>query len=355
MVVLNVVVKIQLIYGGSVNMDRRKLGGFRGPQELCTPFSQAEVIKLFHEVHGDMYDYSDFIYTRALDKSTIRCNYCGFEKKMSYYHHYKKQSDACISCAKELGKYDTNLLKNSVVYRKLKNCKHYPTTDYSKFEYRGFAEKSTYICTKHNHEYQQMFFIHIKGNYGCKHCALENRQTTAFNKWVEECKLKHSANFNYENAYMDTTYKHAWIQCNMHGWVKVCKSWHKKYGNCAKCTDEQKRGNYELKNYTEDALRQPAILYHVSMHHDHTEFEKVGITLKSGASERFKTYTKCNVVILDELETSLKQCIVRENAIMDELDENKLRYKIKNLKRLKLSGWTECFAKDAINVSKYFR
>ena len=57
--------------------------------------SRDEVIKSFHEVHGDRYDYSKFEYTKSRDKSLIICREHGEFLQTPHMHKY---GSGCPKC-----------------------------------------------------------------------------------------------------------------------------------------------------------------------------------------------------------------------------------------------------------------
>jgi hypothetical protein len=126
--------------------------------------NREEAIKDFRRIHGDLYDYSEFIYKRSVDKSIAICPIEGHGKFLiSHNTHSSPKKVGCPRCA------GRNLTTEIVVdqFKKI----HGDLYDYSKFIYKSAIEKSIVICNKHNHGEFLISPNNHKRGKGCPMCV----------------------------------------------------------------------------------------------------------------------------------------------------------------------------------------
>lgn len=145
-------------------------------------FSREDVIARFASVHGDKYDYSDFVYNEANESSTIICKKHGAFKQ-SYATHFLSKG-GCMRCAKEKqGERQKQTTEHFIERSKLIHSDLY---DYSASKYVGLKEKVKIICKKHGE-----FYMHPGNHYsgkGCGKCARESNSFWSSEKdeWLKE-------------------------------------------------------------------------------------------------------------------------------------------------------------------------
>lgn len=113
----------------------------------------------FKKVHGNRYNYSEFVYTNYNTASTIICDIHG----PFYTTRRSHLNSGCKKCW-----YDYQRLPWSEVLRRFKSA-HGERYDYTKFEYTNYNKASTIICDIHG-PFSQRADQHI-GGAGCPTCA----------------------------------------------------------------------------------------------------------------------------------------------------------------------------------------
>jgi Zn finger protein HypA/HybF involved in hydrogenase expression len=110
-------------------------------------------------VHGDLYDYSQIVYTGGHDTVIIICKEHGPFVQQAQVH---LTGCGCPTCGGGF-RWD----KNTFISESVKI--HENKYDYSNFEYVNFKTQSTIICPKHG-AFQQDPDHHIMG-HGCPSCG----------------------------------------------------------------------------------------------------------------------------------------------------------------------------------------
>ena len=121
-----------------------------------------QAISDFKSVHGDLYDYSKFQYTKARNKGIIICKDHG-EFMMTYDHHFRRLQN-CPSCAHNRKQNTKECID------KFKNI-HGNKYDYSLVVYNGNRVKVKIICKKHG-IFEQEPLSHKQGR-NCPNCSRE--------------------------------------------------------------------------------------------------------------------------------------------------------------------------------------
>jgi ribosomal protein L36 len=121
-----------------------------------------ELIKQFHETHGDRYDYSKVEYVERSLKVIIICKDHG-EFLQNLFDH--KNGSDCPKCSYKHGR--TVKRTTSEVIEQFKKV-HGDRYDYSKVEYIGVRVKVIIICKDHG-EFLQRVSSHIRG-HNCLEC-----------------------------------------------------------------------------------------------------------------------------------------------------------------------------------------
>lgn len=123
-------------------------------------YSTSTYISKVQAVHGDRYDYSKVVYTRAQHKVTVICKTHG-EFNVAAYNHLNGRG--CPDCKKDALKMS---LQEFIVRS---NKMHNNGYDYSKVNYTGSNVKVDILCKKHG-LFSQTPSSHVRG-HGCKDCA----------------------------------------------------------------------------------------------------------------------------------------------------------------------------------------
>jgi hypothetical protein len=116
------------------------------------------------ETHGNIYDYSETVYSGMRKKLLIRCPTHGVFEQCAYNHLIGQGCPKCKgekvskSCRKEV---DTFIADSFLI--------HGDKYDYSQVEYKTARKKVSIICPKHGKFYQTPT-SHLHG-CGCPHCG----------------------------------------------------------------------------------------------------------------------------------------------------------------------------------------
>lgn len=152
-------------------------------------------IKKAKKIHGDKYDYSKSVYTRAKDNIIITCKKHGdFITKPDYHLSGK----GCPICSKENMKKKFLLTKEEVVdrFNEIHNNKY----EYIG-EYFGMHKKMKMLCKIHG-EFEMTPSNHLSGK-GCPICGkiknIENNTMTT-EEFINRCHNVHGDKYDYSNT-----------------------------------------------------------------------------------------------------------------------------------------------------------
>jgi len=148
------------------------------------------------EVHGNKYDYSKVIYTRAKDKVIILCSVHGDFLQSSDKH---TQGKGCIKCGIAKNK-QTYFIKWSSEFIKKANEIHGYKYDYSKIVLKTSRCKVEIICPIHG-IFKQVANNHTRG-HGCSKCGDDNIRSNlwSYSYWGE--KALKSSKFDAFKVYI---------------------------------------------------------------------------------------------------------------------------------------------------------
>jgi hypothetical protein len=124
-----------------------------------------EFIEKSKKIHGDKYDYSDFIYINSKTKGIISCPIHGNFVQRAQGH---LRGSGCAKCGNErVSKAKTETVEKFI---EKSNLVHDFTYDYTKTVYVNSGENLTIVCKKHG-EFQQIPDNHLQGK-GCSKCTI---------------------------------------------------------------------------------------------------------------------------------------------------------------------------------------
>ena len=188
--------------------------------------TQDEVIRRFHKVHNDKYDYSLVEYVNYDTKVKIICPIHGvFE--MTPSNHIQGQG-----CPKCKGRY---LTTKEIIdeFNKVHGDKY----DYSKTVYNKMHEKITVICPEHG-EFQITPSKHRIGQ-GCPKCGTLKRaknQSYDNESFIEILQKVHNGKYIYTKATLNgNLHNRITITCPIHGDFEQIAQSHMNGHGCPKC------------------------------------------------------------------------------------------------------------------------
>lgn len=192
--------------------------------------TQEEIIKRFIQVHGNDYDYSDFIYNGYNKKGAIKCNKCGYVFEQTPNNHI--QGKGCPKCGiinrtlKRRLKVDDFELKVNVIHK-------------NKYIYfQDYVNEHTLIkvlCQKHG-EFMIRPDAHLQGQ-GCRKCGYESNSKTS-NYFENLANKKHNLKYIYHQDYVKCKEK-VRITCPIHGDFFMTPNEHLRGSGCPHCKSSQ--------------------------------------------------------------------------------------------------------------------
>lgn len=292
-------------------------------------------------IHGNVYSYDNFTYTKSNVKSYITCKHHGDFLQSPNKH---LNGRGCPSCHRE-----NSRSNQSDIVMKLAEVSPY----YELIYYNGKAtEKSTFYCHKHNKSFQQTASAILRGKSSCPVCDSVNRSencskpTVMTSDFVSRSEKVHDYTYTYENCVFRGWNEKVEITCPIHGPFNQSPRSHL-YDSCGCPECGYLRGG-RFRNYnsldSEDYNRD-CILYHVRwIREDGSTFDKIGITMIS-IKQRLCAYPKDTLkyYIVGYVHTCLGKGMEEEYRVLSYLKENGNKYRVKDLKGTSVGGWTECF------------
>lgn len=227
--------------------------------------------------HGNKYDYSASVYTKAKENLNIRCSIHGVFQQTPDAHLHGK---GCSQCSYDvLSKERTKSLDKWIEEA---NIIHNFKYDYTDSIYTGTNEQITIRCPVHG-LFEQLAYNHIKG-HGCYECGnnkIGNALASDLATFSEKANIVHNYRYDYSKAVYTTAHNKIEIICSIHGSFFQTPDAHLKCKGCSKCNKlggidftkeafiEQAKKNYDGK----------ARLYFIRAYNEKESFLKVGITM----------------------------------------------------------------------------
>ena len=240
------------------------------------PLTTEEFIARAKAKHGDKYDYSKSVYTRAKNKLTITCKTHGDFQQEAFSHMSGCGCELC--CRRDL----------SIVFESESRKIHGDSYDYSLVKYNGSLKKVKIICKTHG-VFEQKPSSHLMGRR-CAKCGSISRtklKTFPFSEFVEKSKEAHGGiYFYYENEYRGIKSKTK-INCKIHGDFYQYAKIHMTGAPCPECIKDGY--GFGLSNFSQMCSVKNngfGVLYLIRCWNDEENFYKVGITSNS-VKQRF--------------------------------------------------------------------
>lgn len=196
-------------------------------------------IKKSIEVHGNKYDYTKVIYSKACQKVIIVCKMHGEFEQIAIDHY---NGHGCKKCSIEQNA--NNYRSNVSEFIEKSNLIHNNKYDYSKSEYVNGKTKTIIICKKHG-EFKQSPLDHLNG-YGCRKCANEQNAIdlkSNTNEFIEKSIKMHGDKYDYTKVNYIDSHEKVIVTCKMHGEFKQSPYSHLSGHGCKKCANEQNANN----------------------------------------------------------------------------------------------------------------
>lgn len=184
--------------------------------------TQDEFISKCKAKHGDKYDYSQTIYTKAAHIITIICRKHGPFEQTANSH---LNGHGCKLCGLEVSA-DKQRYTNEEFIEKSRSI-HGNKFDYSKSEYKGNDVHVIIICPIHG-AFSQTPASHWAHD-GCKKCSwekLSHEQKIPQDEFISRCVKKHGDKYDYKDTIYNGNNYDITIFCNK------CKQYFTQNANC---------------------------------------------------------------------------------------------------------------------------
>lgn len=150
--------------------------------------SQEQAVADLIKVHGDKYDYSETIYTRAVDSVEIKCKLHG---KFSIIYDAHRSGKGCKKCG-EISRRSARLKPYSEFLERARKV-HGSKYSYIKESYSNLSSKMEIVCRKHG-VFLQLPEKHLSG-HGCKYCS--NKGPVTYDNFLSRSAEKHDYKYDY--------------------------------------------------------------------------------------------------------------------------------------------------------------
>jgi hypothetical protein len=167
-----------------------------------------EFIEKIKLVHGDLYDYSNVVYSLSNETINIICEEHGEFIQRANDH---LNGSGCPKCAGHC------ILTTEEFIEKSKLV-HDDRYDYSKVDYKNNNTKVIIICQEHG-EFQQTPKSHLN-SHGCQKCyynTISERQKLTAEEFIEKSKLVHGDLYDYSKVDYTRCNENVIIVCKIHG------------------------------------------------------------------------------------------------------------------------------------------
>ena len=181
----------------------------------------SDFIKEAKAIHGDKYDYSKSVYTRADDKITVTCKEHGdFQIRAAAHILKRAKPQGCKKCGQKEHSLRVKLNRAKTLIADFKKV-HGDRYDYSESIYHGFHKKIKIRCKVHG-VFEMTPASHIYQKANCKKCidddlkkhGAHNRIDT--NSFIKRAIEKHGDAYNYSKTVFTGMHKPIIVICNKH-------------------------------------------------------------------------------------------------------------------------------------------
>ena len=165
-------------------------------------------------IHGNKYDYSQFVYVDTSTPGIIICPIINHGPFLQTPNKHLNRKDGCKKCGR---------ISNGIKHRTTKDefiekskLIHGDNFDYSKVEYVNNSTDVTIYCKKCEDDFQQTPATHLRGSI-CPNCANKlngDKCRSTKDEFIEKSKLIHGDNFDYSKVEYITAKIHVIIICN---------------------------------------------------------------------------------------------------------------------------------------------
>jgi Zn finger protein HypA/HybF involved in hydrogenase expression len=180
-------------------------------------------------VHGDKYDYSKTMYTKAKFKLTVTCrNHGDFTQKANNHLN----GNGCPTCANKVQMSTSEFIAKAKLV-------HGDKYDYTMSECKSYSHKITIKCPSHGY-FKQSYENHLKKGMGCRACGSERMkklQTKTASQFIDESKIIHGDKYDYSKVNYVGRVSKVIINCAEHGDFNQNPACHLRGSGCPSCAN----------------------------------------------------------------------------------------------------------------------
>ncbi|MFV5701058.1 hypothetical protein ACM55F_04210 [Flavobacterium sp. XS2P12] len=289
-------------------------------------------------VHGEVYDYTNFVYEGNKTKIEITCPIHGSFKQTPSNH---LSGFGCPKCGRER----TEISRKLSVEDFFNRCKeeHKNFYLYPKKNYINPESIITVVCPKHgNFSIKARNHLWIK--QGCRDCYEENQGINKRIPWPQfiQAAIKYHGNtYQYDQSSFQILSEFVRIYCIKHGWFEQRGHRHLSGQGCPTCARQLHRGKWKSELLPQELRDINCNLYYFRLIGNSEDFYKIGITndvnRRRITIERQSGYT---VEVVSILAGTLYSSMQLEESLHEEYIE------CSYLPKIKFPGYTECFSID---------
>ena len=206
--------------------------------------SKEELLKRFHEKHGQRYDYSEINFKNIHTPIQILCKKHGYFSQTPQEHF---SANGCTKCFPRnydhLNKYRSgpHQAKVAKIYspldiKKKSNLRHKNKYTYPNLKPTKLQSKITITCSKHGN-FTKRLDQHFNG-YGCVKCSWEKlaeSKNLSFEDFIKRATFIHKGFYNYDKVEWVAAKNKIDILCPIHGLFKQNAQSHLQGRRCNEC------------------------------------------------------------------------------------------------------------------------
>lgn len=193
--------------------------------------------KRAYDVHGDIYDYTDTVYTKSQEHLVIKCRKPD-HPPFSQIANNHLGGDGCPRCANEKSSLRQRMTTDEFLKRLSDEQKS--LYEYDNVIYVSTHEPVIIKCKKCDRFFSQCPADHLSGR-GCSICGRQrasNAQTFTTEQFIERALIIHQDKYSYTKVEYINSQTYIIITCPKHGDYKQVPNSHLQGAGCNQCAIE---------------------------------------------------------------------------------------------------------------------
>ena len=271
----------------------RQKAGCPECSRLNSRLTQEEALKVVKDVHGDKYDYSNYVYNGSMEKINVICPTHGvFETT----HNRFSRGSGCQFCARQ-----AMALSQEESIRRAKEI-HGDRYDYSQWDYKTFQTSVKIICRDHG-VFETTPAIHFGGSL-CPKCVIRKEREFSTEQAMSSYKKTHGNRYDYSQVKYKNQEEEIIVICKSHGPFSIRPSYHKQGKGCSKCRElsvrrKQLKWVRERHKFGAKACNKCETVLSLSLFYNHSKNpDGKAVTCKLCVRKRGKTYRENNADLI---------------------------------------------------------